>query len=124
MTVRAPSELIASDRNGSGVQIASTWPFCSADRIAGNGSASSRTEFGSTPPFCSAALIITSPTPLSALTAMVLPARSAGLRIELDPLTRMFCQLFGSLVPSTSLAETSVNGIPCVRAMNIGTKPR
>ena len=44
------------------------------------------TEFGLTPTFCSAALIITSPTPLSALTAIVLPGRSAGVRIELDAL--------------------------------------
>ena len=64
--------------NGSGVQIASTWPLLSADRIAGNGSASSLTEFGSTPTFLSAALIITSPTPLSALTAIVLPGEVGG----------------------------------------------
>ena len=90
--------------NGSGVQIASTWPFASAARMAGNGSARSRTDSGSTPRFLSAALIITSPTPLSAFTAMVLPARSAGVRIELEPLTRMFCQLSLIDVPSTSLA--------------------
>jgi hypothetical protein len=67
---------------------------------------------------------MTSPTPLRALTATVFPARSAGVRIELEPRTRMFCQLSFSDVPSTSLADTSVSGIPCVRAMNIGTKPR
>ena len=68
-------------------------------RIGGNGSASRRTESGLTPRFWSAALIITSPTPLSALTATVLPARSAGVLIELLPLTRMFCQLSASEVP-------------------------
>ena len=92
--------------------------------MAGNGSASSLTDSGSTPTFFSAALIITSPTPLSAFTATVLPARSAGVRIELEPLTRMFCQLSASEVPSTSLAATAVRAIPCVRAMNIGTQPR
>ena len=85
--------MIACDRNGSGVQIASTCPLFSAARIAGNGSARSLIELWSTPLFSSAARIITSPTPFRALTAIVLPARSAGVRIELDPLTRMFCQL-------------------------------
>ena len=37
------------ERNGSGVQTASTWPLFSAARISGNPSASRRTEFGSTP---------------------------------------------------------------------------
>jgi hypothetical protein len=58
------------------------------------------------------------------LTAIVFPARSASLRIEELPFTRMFCQLSASEVPSTSLAEISVSGMPVVRAMNIGTKPR
>ncbi len=110
--MRAPSIVSAWDMNGSGVQIASTWPLVSAARIAGNGSARSLTAFGSTPRFFSAALIVTSPTPLSALTAIVLPTRSAGVRIELDPLTRMFCQLSASDVPSTSLAAMTVNGMP------------
>jgi len=107
--------------NGSGVQIASTCPFWSAARIAGNGSASRRTELGLTPDFLSAALIITSPTPLSAFTAMVLPARSPGLRIELEPLTRMFCQLSACDVPSTSLFATVWTWMPCVRAIIMGT---
>ena len=94
-----------------------------AERIAGNGSASSLIESGSTPTFFSAALIATSPTPLSAFTAIVLPARSAGVRIELEPLTRMFCQLSASEVPSTSLAAIAVTGIPCVRAIIAGTQP-
>ena len=49
--------------------------------------------------FSSAALIITSPTPLRALTAIVLPARSAGVWIELEPLTMMFCQLSATPCP-------------------------
>jgi hypothetical protein len=36
----------------------------------------------------------------------------------------MFCQLSVAEVPSTSLAATSVIGIPLVTAMYIGTKPR
>ena len=116
-----PPSLRICERNGSGVQTASTWPLLRAERIAGNGSASRLTEFGSTPRFCRAARIITSPTPLSAFTATVLPLRSAGPRIELSPLTRMFCQLSSFDVPSTSLAATAVNGIPCVRAIIIGT---
>jgi hypothetical protein len=92
-----------------------------AVRIDGNGSASSLIEFGSTPTFFNAALITTSPTPFSALTAIVLPARSAGVRIDELLLTRMFCQLSDVEVPSTSLAATSVSGMPCVRAIIIGT---
>ena len=107
--------------NGSGAWIASTWPFASAVRIVGNGIASSLIEFGSTPLFSSAALITTSPRPLSALTAIVFPARSAGVRMELEPLTMMFCQLSPSEVPSVSLAATSVIGIPVVRAIIAGT---
>src|SRR4051794_32741037 len=85
IATRSPSRLSPCDRNGSGAQNASIWPLLSAVLIAGNGSARSLTESGFTPSFLSAALIITSPTPLSALTAIVFPARSAGDRIELDP---------------------------------------
>ena len=72
ITVRPPSLRIC-DRNGSGVQTASTWPFASADRMAGKGTARSLIELASMPDFLSAARIITSPTPFSALTAIVLP---------------------------------------------------
>ena len=78
---------------------------------------------GSMPLFSSAALIITSPTPLRALTAMVLPARSAGVRIELDPLTTMFCQFVAWFVLSTSLSVIAEIGIPLVRAIIAGTQP-
>ena len=87
----------------------------------GNGSASRWIEFGSTPSFFSAALMITSPTPLSALTAIVLPARSAGVRMEELPFTRMSCQLSDAEVPSTSLAATSCRGMFCVAPIIIGT---
>ena len=103
--------------------MASTCPPASAVRIAGNGTASSFTELGSTPDFSSAALIVTSPTPLRALTAIVLPARSWGVRIELSPLTMMFCQLSAIEVPSLSLAATAVKSMPCVRAIIAGTQP-
>ena len=104
ITIRAPSWFSAWDMNGSGMWAASTWPFASAVRIAGKGITTSLIEFGSTPSLSSAPLITTSPTPLSALTAIVLPARSCGVRIELDPLTMTFCQLSATIVPSTSLA--------------------
>ena len=91
--------------------------------MAGNGTGRSFTEFGSMPSFSSAARIITSPTPFNALTAIVLPARSAGVRIELEPLTRMFCQLSVSDVPSTSLVVIVVIGTPFVRAIIAGTQP-
>ena len=47
--MRAPSWFSACDRNGSGIQTASTWPFASAERIAGNGITTSLIEFGSMP---------------------------------------------------------------------------
>ena len=115
--------LSACVTNGSGAQNASIWPLFSAVRMVGNGIASSLIEFGSTSSFFSAALIITSPTPLSAFTAIVFPARSLAVRIELDPLTMMFCQLSDSDVPSTSLAATALSLIPCVRAIMAGTQP-
>ena len=108
-------------RNGSGTQIASTCPLFSADRIDGKGSATSLTEFGSTLIFFSAAFTTTSPTPFRALSAIVFPDRSAGVRIDELPRTRMFCQLSSAVVPSTSLAATSVKGMPPVRAIIIGT---
>ncbi len=86
--------------------------------------ATSLGELGSTPTFFSAALIITSPTPFSAFTAIVFPARSLGVRIELLFLTMMFCQLSSGLVPSTSLAEIIWNLMPCVRPIIAGTYPR
>ena len=91
--------------------------------MAGKGNASNLIEFGSTPDFSSAARIITSPTPFNALTAIVLPARSAGDWIELEPLTMMFCQLSSAFVPSTSLVVTAVIGMPDVRAIIAGTQP-
>ena len=122
--MRALSRLSACDTNGSGVQIASTWPLRNAVRMVGNGIASSLIEPGLTPDLRSAALIITSPTPLSALTAIVFPARSFALRIELSPLTRMFCQLSAAFVPSTSLVATALIGMPEVLAIIIGTQPK
>ena len=95
----------------------------SAARIAGNGNARSLIELWSTPLFSSAARIITSPTPFRAFTAIVLPARSAGVRIELDPLTRMFCQLVAWFVLSTSLSATAEIGMPDVLAIIAGTQP-
>src|ERR1700750_2937950 len=93
MTMRSPSMLTPCERNGSGHQIASTWPLFRAVRIDGNGIATSLIELGSTPAFWSGALMTTSPTPLSAFAAIVLPARSDGERIDELPLTRMSCQL-------------------------------
>ena len=101
--------------------MASTWPLLSAVRIVGNGIATRLTEFGSTPDFFSAARITTSPTPFSALTAIVFPASCAGVWIELDPLTRMSCQLSVAEVPSSSLAAMIVTGMPLVRAIIAGT---
>ena len=89
--------------------------------MVGNGMATNFTSFGLTPRFCRAAFTTTSPTPLSAFSATVLPTRSDGVRIELEPLTRMFCQLSASDVPSTSLAAMIVIGIPCVRPIMAGT---
>ena len=92
--------------NGSGAQIASTWPEFRAARIAGNGIATNLTESWSTLNLLSAARITISQTPLSAFPAIVLPSRSFGVLIELDPLTMTFCQLSSIEVASLSLAET------------------
>ena len=45
------------------------------------------------------------------------------MRIELDPLTRMFCQLLAWFVLSTSLSATAEIGIPDVLAIIAGTQP-
>ena len=109
--------------NGSGAQIASTWPAFSAARIAGNGIATNLTFELSTPSLKSAARITISQTPLSAFPAIVLPSRSFGVLIGPSPLTRTFCQLSLIDVASLSLAETVTTGIPLERAMIAGTQP-
>ena len=109
--------------NGSGAQIASTWPEFSAARIAGKGIATNLTASWSTLNLLSAARITISQTPLSALPAIVFPSRSFGVLIELSPLTMTFCQLSSTDVASSSLAETVTTGIPCERAMIAGTQP-
>jgi hypothetical protein len=78
MTDRPPSLKIC-DRNGSGVQTASTCPLFSAERICGNGMAVSLAALDDIPSFSNAALIMISPTPLSAFTATVFPRRSCGV---------------------------------------------
>ena len=115
--------VIACVMNGSGEQVASTWPAFRAARIAGNGIATNLIEFWSTLNLLSAARITISQTPLSALPATVFPSRSFGVLIELDPLTMTFCQLSSIEVASLSLAETVTIGSPCDRAMIAGTQP-
>jgi hypothetical protein len=73
------------------------------------------TELESIPSLSSAPRTTISATPFSALSATVLPTRSCGLRIELEPETTTFCQLSASDAPSVSLAATTVIGMPCVR---------
>ncbi len=107
--------------NGSGVWIASTWPFASAAGIVGNGIVANFTEFESMPSLSSAPLTTSSVTPLSAFRAIVLPTRSLGVRIELDPSTTTFCQLSASVAPSVSLAARTLSGAtPCVRPIIAG----
>jgi hypothetical protein len=76
------------------------------------------------PSFSKAARIMISPTPLSAFTATVFPARSRGVRTELEPLTRMFCQLSAADVPSTSLDASSCSGMPPVDPIANGRRHR
>ena len=121
--IRAPSIVSAWVMNGSGEQVASTWPEFSAARIAGNGIATNLIEFWSTLYLLSAARITISQTPLSAFPAIVFPSRSFGVLIELEPLTMTFCQLSSIEVASSSLAETATIGSPCDRAMIAGTQP-
>ena len=108
-------------RNGSGAQITSTRPLSSAAGISGNGISSSLIEVGSTPRLSSAALISTSPTPLSALTAIVLPARSAGFLIGLPFFeSSSVHSSFAVSAPLSALA-TTFTGSPCERADISGT---
>jgi hypothetical protein len=111
-------------RNGSGAQIASTRFFDSAAGISGNGTSSSLTLLGSTPRLSSAALIATSPTPLSALTAIVLPARSAGVLIGLPFLLRISVHSLAAVSAPLSALATAFTGRPCERADISGTHPR
>ncbi len=123
ITMRAPSWFSACDMNGSGMSDRIDLAVRERRAHRRERDRDQLDEFGSTPELVNAALITTSPTPFSALTAMVLPARSCGVRIELDPLTMMFCQLSATLVPSTSLAAAVTMSIPDVFAMNAGVQP-
>src|SRR5438093_100471 len=94
--IRSPSRVRPWVMNGSGAQIASTWPEFSAARIAGNGIATNLTASWLTLYLLSAARMTTSQTPLSAFPATVFPSRSFGVLIEPEPLTRTVCQLAAS----------------------------
>ena len=108
---------------GSGVWTTSTSPFARAAGMAGNGITVYLTWPESTPRLSSAPRTTISATPLRTFRATVFPARSAGVRIELEPRTTTFCQLSASDVPSVSLAATTVIGIPWVRPIIAGVYP-
>ena len=79
---------------------------------------------GSTPRLSSAAFTSISPTPFSAFTAIVLPARSPTSLIGLSLPTTMTVHSSFAVFAPVSLLATTCSGRPLETAAIIGTKPR
>ena len=120
-SIERPPSPSTDVRNGSAAQIASTRSAFSAAPISGKGTSSSLKLSGATPRFSRAALTTVSPTPLSALTAIVLPARSLGVRIWLSAATRICVHSFSAVIAPLSAFATSLIGSPFEAADAAGT---
>ncbi len=82
------------------------------------------TLFGSAPSASIAALTVTSPTPRSALSAIVLPSRSLGSRMSESLADMMICHSFsGDSAPLSALAIALI-GRPLALPTITGTQPR